>query len=109
MSIVTKTIEIAGKFFQIRCQESELSSLQQAVEYLNNRMAEVKDSGSTMNVERVAIITALNITHQFLQLDQQKTSLVDKVNNRLIQLQDKLDHAINRTQQTELELIYSFE
>jgi cell division protein ZapA len=100
--IVNSTIEILGKFYPIRCKEPELKSLQQAAEYLNQKMMEVQDSGKVINLERIAIITALNITHQFLQLDQQKLGLVTRINQRITQLQDKLDTAIKTTQtQTE--------
>jgi cell division protein ZapA len=105
--IVSTTIEILGKLYPIRCQESELGSLQQAAELLNQKMNEVKESGKVINLERIAIITALNIAHQFLQLDQQKHHHANKINQRITQLQDKLDASINKTLQTEL--IYTTE
>lgn len=101
-NIIHTTIEILGKFYPVRCPESELKSLQQAADYLNQKMQETKDSGKSVVLERIAIITALNIAHQFLQLDQQKNNLLSKVNQRINHLQDKLDIAINKNQQTEL-------
>lgn len=105
--IVNTTIEILGKFYPVRCPESEVKSLQIAAEFLNKKMFEVQESGKTINLERIAIITALNITYQFLELDQQKKSLMDKINHRITQLQDKLDLAVDKTLQAEL--IYSTE
>lgn len=99
---INATIEILGKVYPVRCLESELDNLQQAADYLNKQMASVQDSGKVMNVERIAIITALNITHQFLQLDQQKVSMVNKINQRIAKLQDKLETAAGRALQTEL-------
>jgi cell division protein ZapA len=103
--IVNSTIEILGKFYPIRCVESELKSLQQAAEYLNQKMIEVQESGKVINLERIAIITALNITHQFLQLSDQKLKLVNRINQRVSQLQEKLDTAINKNRQTEFAYI----
>lgn len=105
--IVNVTVEILGKSYTIRSPEPELSSLQQAAQFLNQKMAEVQESGKAINLERIAIITALNIAHQFLQLDQQKSSFMCKVNQRISNLQDKLDTAINKALQTEL--IYTTE
>ncbi|RDI46526.1 cell division protein ZapA [Aquicella lusitana] len=105
--IITTTIDILGKLYPIRCPESELKSLQQAAAFLNQKMLEVKESGKAINVERIAIITALNIAYQFLQSDQQKTSLMSKINQRITLLQDKLDTTINKAMQTEL--IYTAE
>lgn len=103
---VSTTIQILGKPYSIKAPESALESLQQAAEYLDNQMSLVQESGKAINLERIAIITALNIAHQFLQLDQQKNSIVSKINQRISQLQDKLENAIS-PQQTEL--IYTTE
>lgn len=99
--IVNSTIEILGKFYPIRCNEGELPALQRAAEYLNSEMKEVQASGKAINLERIAIITALNMANQLLQSDQQKSGLMDRINHRLTNLQDKLDTAIRKTMQTE--------
>ena len=104
---VNTTIEILGKYYPVRCPESEIHSLQQAAAFLNQKMTEVQDSGKVINLERIAIISALNIAHQFLLLDLQKSSVMSKISHRIAQLQDKLDHAMNQTLQTEL--IYTTE
>src|SRR5262245_38836366 len=104
---IQTTIEILGKLYPIRCSESELESLKQAASYLNQKMTEVQASGKAINLERIAIITALNISHQFLEMDQQKTMHMNKINQRIAHLQNKLDAAINQTLQTEL--IYTTE
>jgi cell division protein ZapA len=100
--IVNTTIEILGKYYSVRCPESEMDSLQTAARFLNQKMTEVQDSGKAINLERIAIISALNIAYQFLQLDQQKSSFMDKVNHHISLLQDKLDAAMSKPQQTEL-------
>lgn len=102
--IVTTTIEILGKQYPVRCVESEVLSLQQAASYLNKQMQDVQDSGKAINLERIAIITALNITHQLLQLNSQQASLVSRINQRITQLQTKLEDALGGHQ---TELVYS--
>lgn len=105
--IITVTIELLGKYYSIRCPVEEEAALQQAAQYLNQKMLEVQDSGKTINLERIAIISALNVTYQFLQHDQQKTSMISKINQRISHLQDKIDTAIKKPFQTEL--IYATE
>ena len=104
---VSSTIEILGKLYPIRCTETELPSLLEAAQYLNQRMLEVQESGKVINLERIAIITALNIANQLLQGDQQKNSVMSKINHRIAMLQDKLDSAINHKEQAEF--VYSSE
>lgn len=101
------TVEILGKYYSIRCPESELKPLQQAAEYVSKRMKEVQDSGKAINLERIAIITALNIAFELQQVDHQKQGFVSKLNERILQLQERIEDAINNTSPTEL--VYSAE
>lgn len=105
--IINSTIEILGKFYPIRCPEAEMEALREAASFLNAKMLEVQESGKAINLERIAIITALNISYEFLQMSQNKSSFMGKINSRIAQLQDKLDAAINQSLQTEL--IYTTE
>ncbi|HEX4045950.1 MAG TPA: cell division protein ZapA [Gammaproteobacteria bacterium] len=98
------TIEVLGKNYPIKCQPIELASLQQAASLLNQKMKEVQDSGKAINFERIAVITALNLAHQFLQIDQQKNSLTETMCQHIMQMQDKLDAAVNQG-----ELLYTTE
>ncbi len=105
--ITSTTIEILGKPYPIRCPATEVNSLQQAAELLNQKMLEVQESGKAINIERIAIISALNIAHEFLQTTQQKTSVLSNITQRLTQLQDKIDRVINDT--VPAEMIYTTE
>lgn len=105
--IVTTTIEILGKQYPVRCSETEVNSLQMAAKLLNQKMSEVQESGKAINLERIAIITALNMANQLLQTDNQKSSVMQKINQRLTSMQSKLESALNDTLQAEL--IYSAE
>jgi cell division protein ZapA len=105
--IITTNIEILGKLYPVRCQEQELAALQKAADFLNKQMLDVQESGKVINLERIAIISALNITHQFLQAETQQTSLVSRINQRIAQLQHKVDGAMGKVRQAEL--VYSAE
>jgi cell division protein ZapA len=98
----TASVELLGKFYSIRCPASEMQSLQQAADYLNLKMAEVKESGKTINFEHIAVITALNLAHQLLELEQQKNNLMERITQHINHLQDKLDTAVPKVSQTEL-------
>lgn len=93
--IVTTTIEILGKLYPVRCQEAEVNSLQMAAKLLNEKMSEVQESGKAINLERIAIITGLNLANQLLQTDTQKSSVMQKINQRLMQLQNKMESSLH--------------
>ena len=92
---ISTTIEILGKPYPIRCPEEELAGLQQAAALLHDKMLEVRESGKAINLERIAIITALNVTYQLLQIDKQKSTLVDKINDRIALLYNKIESVVH--------------
>ena len=59
-------ITIMGRNFRVACKEEEQAGLLEAVDYLNRRMSEIRDQGRIVGLERIAIMAALNITHEFL-------------------------------------------
>jgi len=99
---VHSNIEILGKFYPIRCTEAELPALQEAAAYLNEQMKEVQASGKAINLERIAIITALNMANQILNINQQKSGLMDKINHRLVGLQEKLETALEASDRSKV-------
>ncbi len=106
-NLISTTIEILGKPYPIRCPEAELQALQEAAKLLHEKMREVQDSGKAINLERIAIITALNLAYEFLKVDKQKSTFASRLHQRISHLQDKLDIAVNKALQTEF--VYSTE
>ena len=97
------SIEIMGKTYQVKCPESEVGSLQRAAQYLEEKMRNIHAADSLINVDRVAIVTALNIVHQLLTLEQQKNQQIQTINQRLHDLQAQVEGAIAQNKQLELE------
>lgn len=96
------TVEILGKSYQIKCPESEVNSLKRAADYLENTMRAMREAG-VLSLDKVAIITALNVIHQWQTLEQQKHHYVQSVNQRLLDLQSRVEHALAQTAQMELQ------
>ncbi len=59
-------INIMGREFRVACTPEEQKSLREAVDYLNRKMQEIKDQGKVIGVDRIAIMAALNISHEYL-------------------------------------------
>jgi cell division protein ZapA len=63
---VSLDVAIMGREFRVACPEEERESLLQAVTYLDRKMREIRDHGKVIGLERIAIMAALNITHDYL-------------------------------------------
>lgn len=59
-------INVMGREFRVACTPDEQKALREAVEYLNGKMQEIKDQGKITGTERIAIMAALNISHELL-------------------------------------------
>ncbi|HXW60196.1 MAG TPA: cell division protein ZapA [Myxococcota bacterium] len=105
--IIHTTVNILGKTYPVRCRESEVAALHKAASYLHDEMLRVQSSGKVINLERIAIITALNLAYQLLEQDQQRSQLISNINQKINQLEDKMDTATVASRQ--LEMVYSEE
>ena len=60
------TVSLLGREFRVGCPEGEEAQLLSAVEHLNRKLKEVRDTGKVVGNERIAIMAALNIAHEHL-------------------------------------------
>ena len=82
-----------GREFRIACPEEEVEGLLSAVDFLDRRMGEIRDSGKLVGVERIAIMAALNITNELLNT---RTGGIDigGLQRRISSMQERLDQAL---------------
>jgi len=59
-------VTVLDRKLRIACKEEEQEDLLKAVRYLDVKMREIRDGGKVIGGERIAILTALNITHELL-------------------------------------------
>ncbi len=63
----TLDVSILGREYRVGCKQSERDELLLAVQLLDRRMREIRDSGKIAGTERIAVMAALNIAHELLQ------------------------------------------
>ena len=66
MSKETTTVKILGASYKIACPTEESEELKKAANFLDERLSEVKEA-SGLDEKRAAIITALNISNEYLK------------------------------------------
>lgn len=94
-------ILILGKEYQIVCPAEEEAGLTQAAQHLDKQMRNIRDGGKVIGLERIAIMTALNLSHELLQANAKSTTLQSSEQNSQ-RLHDKLDSALAHFHQLEL-------
>lgn len=78
--------------YKIKCPPKQAKALQEAANYVNAQMQKMRQTIGIDNNERIAVVTALNIYYEFIQLRKQKNNYIDVVNQRVRDLQHHIEN-----------------
>ena len=88
-------ITVMGRDFRVACPEEEQASLLEAVDYLNKKMIEIRDAGKVIGIERIAIMAALNIAHEFLTAKPGGAFDIAEIKRRMNRIETVIDQAMS--------------
>ena len=95
------TVKIMDKEFQIACPPEEREALEASAKLLNSHMLKVKESGKVFGSDRIAIMAALNLTHELLQHKTESRHFGKTFSERISAMQSKVEAALQEAQQME--------
>lgn len=88
-------VHILGKEYPIACSPEEQHELLISARYLDEKMRKIRDSGRVIGTERIAVMAALNIAHELLQVKRQEDQATQNIAGRLSAMRERLDMAAN--------------
>ncbi|WP_191602405.1 cell division protein ZapA [Marinomonas algicola] len=88
----TVSVNILGQEYKINCPKGHETELTEAADYLNSQMQEIRTNSKIIGTERVAIIAALNITHDMLSSRKYARSNEQQLRELTSQLDSALTH-----------------
>ncbi|MBU3068437.1 cell division protein ZapA [Aestuariicella sp. G3-2] len=95
MSSETVFVKILDKEYQVACPAGEKEALLQAAHNLDERMREIRSSGSVIGLERIAVMAALNLSHELLETSGHTGG--PAINNDILErLSSKVDQALSK-------------
>ncbi len=97
------SIMILGKEYLISCNDDERNSLISAADFLDDKMREIRDAGKVIGTDRIAVMAALNMAHELLDPSSGSSKAPADVENKIKNIQSKIEDALFRSQQLELE------
>ena len=74
--IARVSVRLLDREYQVACPSEERSDLLDSAEYLDAKMREVRDSGKVVGLDRIAVISALNIANELIK-QRRNGSVVD--------------------------------
>ena len=91
----TLQITIMGRDFRVACADDEQAGLLEAVDYLNRKMLEIRDAGKVVGLERIAIMAALNISHELLTTKVGSGFDLGELKRRIAKIESVVDQAMS--------------
>jgi len=96
------SVRVLEKEYQVACPVDERSDLLDSAEYLNGKMREIRDAGNVVGLDRIAVMAALNIANELLQMKKNGGTAQGDVGHRVRQLRERVENTLAQGQQLEL-------
>lgn len=89
---LTVAVRILDREYEVRCAEDEVAGLKASASELDGRMRAIRDGRKVAGTDRVAIMAALNLAHENLQLRSNEETAAQRV----VTLAERLATAIEK-------------
>ena len=86
-----------GKEYRVACPQDEKDNLLASANLLNDKLREIKQQGSVIGTERIAIMAALNMSHDILHNETLSSEHSD-LNQRIDALSERINESISNIQ-----------
>ena len=99
--VKTLAVELLDKEYSVSCPAGEEEDLRLSAQYLDEKMREIRLHGKTVGLERIAVMTALNLAHELLQSKKEQDQQSKNSQEQLSRLMNKLDTAISESSESD--------
>ena len=99
---VRVSVRILEKEYQVACLPEERSELLDSAEFLNNKMKEIRDGGNIVGLDRIAVVAALNLSHELLKLRNRGDAAQGDVGRKVRQMRERVETVLAKGQQLDL-------
>lgn len=98
---VPTSIRILEKEYVVSCPDGEQDALRASASFLHDRMLQAREGGNIIGSERIAVMAALNLVHDYLQLVRERDAQATAIESSVTRLRDKLGATIAASTPTE--------
>lgn len=96
----TVAVRILDKEYPVACPPDQEQALLQAARHLDQQMRIIRESGKVIGLERIAVMAALNISHELLQNNASDTSAATEA--QVKRMNQRLDDALQQFRQLDI-------
>jgi cell division protein ZapA len=92
----TVSLMIMGKEYKIACDLDEQEILLRSAAELDTEMRKMRDSGKVGNAERIAVMAALNLSHELQSLKKQAPVLSQGWKDCMASMMTKIENVLEK-------------
>jgi cell division protein ZapA len=96
------SVRLLDREYQVACPADERSDLLDSAEYLDTKMREVRDGGKVVGLDRIAVISALNLANELIKLRRNGSVVDSDLGSKIRTLRERVESALEKGQQLEL-------
>ena len=93
-SVKNLDVTILDRQYRVACPDDERESLMASVAYLDQKMREIKSAGKIAGADRIAVMAALNITHELLSAKTGAGFDIAEYKRRMISMNSLVDEGL---------------
>ncbi|HID46176.1 MAG TPA: cell division protein ZapA [Chromatiaceae bacterium] len=90
------------KEYRVACEPGEEDALLASALNLDERMRAIRQTGKIIGTERIAVMVALNMAHELLNLSNNSNEVDASLERKMRNLQDQVEVALHQFNQLEL-------
>ncbi len=90
----TVSVKILDKEYQVSCRMDEVDALTASARYLDQQMRQIRESGKVFGLDRIAVMTALNLANELLQKRNAVEEATRETQVKVRQLSERVGEAL---------------
>jgi cell division protein ZapA len=90
----TVSVKILDKEYQVACRHDEVDALTSSARYLDQQMRRIRESGKVFGLDRIAVMTALNLSNELLQKRHDEGDVQREAETMVRVLTDRITEAL---------------
>lgn len=87
-------ISLLERNYRVMCPDGQESALREAARQLDERLSETRSATKLTNMEQIAVMTALNLCHEWMQEKNEQTEKMAALEDKVSLLQATIKKAI---------------
>jgi len=91
-------VRLLDREIKVKCPPNKTAELKESASYLNDKLKEI-NKDSALGMDKIAMIAALNVTYELLELKRQKNQYLDNMQVRIHTIKNKIDQALKTNPQ----------